>query len=75
MRFPIYIQSCPSVNLDLDLSFVDVLVRVDEMSGYNRSKQLRRCHWMLLGHDVDCILHGVGGYNNGIVGFGIASSH
>ena len=75
MRFPVYVQSCPPVDLDLYLSFVNVLILVDEMSGYNSSEQLGWRHWVLLGHDVDCVLHGVGGYNNCVVGFGIASFH
>ncbi len=48
---------------------MDVFVRLHEMGSNNCSEKLRRRDGMLLGHDVDGILHGVCRYDNAVVCF------
>lgn len=56
---------------NLDVGRMNVLVSLTEMGSNNCSKQLRRRDWMLLGQYVDCVLNGVCGYDNAIVGFSV----
>lgn len=51
---------------------VDVLVLLDEMGRNNCSEKLGRRDRMLLGHDIDGVFHGVCGYDNAVVCFGIS---
>lgn len=57
---------------DVDLSGMNVLVSIDEVSSDNGTKQLGRSDRMLFGHDVDCVLHGIGSDHNAIIGLRVA---
>ncbi len=54
---------------NFDLGGMDVFVRLNEMGSDDCSKELGRGDRMLLGHDVDGVLHGICRYNDAVVGF------
>ena len=51
---------------------MDVLVLLNEMGSNDCSKKLRRGDRMLLGQDVDGIFHGICGYDDAVVCFGVS---
>ena len=53
---------------DLDIGGGDVGVLFDEMGAENAGKELWGCDGILFGFDVDCIFHGISGYDDTIVG-------
>ena len=57
---------------NLDPGGMDVLVRLNEMGSNDCSKKLGRRDRMLLGHNVDGVLHGVCRYNDAVVCFGVS---
>ncbi len=59
-------------NLDIGSSNVGVLV--DEMSVEDTGEELGGCNGVLLGFDVDGILHGISSHNYTVVGFGVSIS-
>lgn len=69
MRLAIYGQPSPSVRDNLDPGGMDVLVLLNEMGSHNCTEKLGRRDRVLLGHDVDGVLHGICGYDDAIVGF------
>ena len=60
---------------DIDLSLVNMGIFGDKVVGKNGSEKLWRVDWMLLGEDVRGLFHGVRGYNDAVVGFGIPVRH
>ena len=69
MRLATYGQSSPSVGDNLDPGGMYVLVFLDEMGSNDCSEKLGRGDRMLLGHDVDGVLHGVCRHDNAVVCF------
>jgi hypothetical protein len=61
----------PAVDNDLDVCSVDVLVSFDEVVAEDAGKQLRWSDWVLLGGDVDGVLHRISGYYHTVVGSGV----
>ena len=59
---------------DLDVRGCDVRVSFDEVGAENGGKELRRCDGVFPCFDVDGVLHGVGGYDDAVVGFGVAAN-
>lgn len=62
------------MHFDLDLGRVDMFVGISEVSSHDGSKQLRRRNGMLLGQYVDCLLHGVCGDNDAVIGLSVATT-
>ena len=56
---------------DVHVSCVDVLVLLHEVVGEYAAEQFGWVDRMLLGHDVCCLLHAVGGYDDAVVGLGV----
>lgn len=51
-----------------------MFVGISEVSSHNGSEQLWRRDGMLLGHYIDCLLHGVCGDNDAIICFSVATT-
>ena len=62
----------PPVSDNVDVRDVDVSVGLDEVGSNNGSEEFRRRDRVLLGKDVDGVLHGIGGHNDTVVGLGVA---
>ena len=69
MWLSVNLHTLPSVNGDLDVGSVNVLVGVDKVVAQDGSKQLWRGDWVLLGEDIDRLLLGVCGYDRRVVCF------
>lgn len=63
------------MGLDLYLGGMNVFILFDKVIGHDRGKKFRRCYRMLLCHDVNGVLHGVGSHNDAVVRLGIAAVH
>ena len=57
---------------NLDIRGSDVRVGFDEVGSEDRGEELGRGDGVFFRFDVDGILHGVGGYDHAVVGFGVA---
>ena len=66
-------HSSPPVGDNLDPGGVDVLVPLDEVGSNDSTEKLGRRDGMLLGHDVNGVLHGVCGYDNAVVRFCVST--
>ena len=65
-------QTSPAVHFNFDVSGVDVLIGINEMSRNDGRKELRRRDRVLLCHDVDGLLHSIGGHHDAVVGLSVA---
>ena len=72
MGLTTYGQSGPAVGDNLGPGGMDVLVLLNEMRSNDCSEKLRRGDRMLLGQDVDGILHGICRYDDAVVCFGVS---
>lgn len=63
---------CPVGRDDLDVCHVDMSVRLYKVVRDRAGEQLGRADGMLLGEDEDGVLDGVGGYDDAVIGFGVA---
>lgn len=62
----------PTMSYDLDMGGMNMRVSLDEVRAEYACKKLRRGDWVLLGFNVDGVLHRISGNYNAIVGFGIS---
>lgn len=63
----------PAMGDDLDVGGVDVAVFLDKVRSDDRPKHFGGCDGVLFGEDEDCVFDGVCGYDDAIVGFGVAA--
>ena len=59
---------------DLDIRSYDVRVGFDEVCSEDGGEELGGGDWVLLCFDVDGVLHGVGGYDDAVVRFGVSAT-
>lgn len=57
---------------DVDMSGVDVAVFLDEVRPNNGSEDFGGCDGVLFGEDEDCVLDGVCGDDDAVVGLGVS---
>lgn len=72
VRLALDVEARPAVLGYLDVRGVDVRVRGDEVVSDGCGELLGRADGVLLCEDVDGLLLRVGGYDDGVVGFGVA---
>lgn len=65
-------HACPAVGDDLDVGGGDVRVLLDEVGAEDGGEEFGGCDGVFFGFDVDGVFHGVGGYDDAIVGFGVS---
>ena len=73
--FVVHIQAGPSVGDNTDMSYVNMLVRVDKVIADYCGKQFRWCDRVLFGKDVASLLLSIGRYNRSIVRFGVSKRY
>ena len=73
MRLAPYDQSSPSVSDNLAPRGVDVIVLLNEMGSNDCPEKLGRRDGMLLGHDVDGVLHCVCRHHNAVICFCVST--
>jgi hypothetical protein len=59
---------------DVDMRCMNVFVCVYKVRRQDRGEKFRRCDWVLLCEDVGGLFLGVGGYDDGVIGFRITMS-
>ena len=71
MGLPIDVHPCPAMRDDTDMGSMDMRITVDEVGRHGGGEELGRGHGVLLGEDVDCVLDGVCGDDDAVVGAGV----
>lgn len=62
----------PAVGNDIDVSGVYVTVFLDKVRSDDRPKNFGCCDGVLFGENEDCVLDGVCGNNDAVIGFRVA---